>query len=400
MVYALGIGYTDGLIPNGSPPNCKVKADEVPAPILTEFVFYLVISTMLIFTFINCRSASGVIYDFHRYIWLYCLASIAVIVFVQTVYPFTAGFTRSMAFGVIIHNSAEWNFLLRLHFGKESSVRNCTNMCVMGYYVLMLTAMVIIPAILPLEYLLYIAMVQGGFLDWTLLFFVCVGGRALENEQNWQPILKYCCTNSKSRFINSFGPAAAFHLVTVQVLFVGFVLNNPLLIGAGSLLLVPTFFFYTYWVYGEDRVSLLCGPSLVMNYKKKESEYSSSDFVLTPFTHTTRTVDLLWQGLFRNQSTIPEKDTEAGVTADDENETTQLVESVTKTIVIEDCENFKFGVHDAVSKCACGCLCCTWIPLYWVGAMIIVIFNATMIIYVPSFTGTDGCNSGYDYGVW
>merc|ERR1719320_1629680 len=53
MVYALGIGYTDGLIPNGSPPNCKVKADEVPAPILTEFVFYLVISTMLIFTFIN-----------------------------------------------------------------------------------------------------------------------------------------------------------------------------------------------------------------------------------------------------------------------------------------------------------------------------------------------------------
>jgi len=395
-VYASGIGYTDGLIPRGSPPNCKSDTGSIP-PILTSFIFYLVIGTMIIFTFINCRSASGVIYDFHRYIGLYVVASIAVIVFVQTVGPFTAGFTRSMGFGVIIHNSAEWNFLLRLHFGKEASVRNCTNMCVMLYYVLLLVAMVI----LPLEMLLWVSMVQGGILDWTLFFFLFVGGRTMKDEPNWQPVFNYCCTTSSSRFGIWYGLTAFFHLMTVQVLFFGFALNNPILIGLGSILLVPTFLSYTYFAYGEDRLSLLCGPSLVMNYKINESD--SSDVTLEPFKHTTRTADILWQGLFRNQRTYAV--TEAGSTktvGDDENdETVKLIEPVGKSIVVEDCENFKFGVHDTVSKCCCGGSCLTWIPCYWVAAFFIVIVNATIIIYAPElFTLKDGCISGYDYGAW
>jgi len=392
-VYAAGVGYTDGLIPYGRPPNCKVKSDEIP-PVLTEFIFYLVIGTMIIFSFINCRSTSGLIYDFHRYIALYVIASIAVIVFVQTVTPFTAGFTRSMGFGVIIHNSAEWNFILRLHYGKQAAIRNCTNMCVMVYYVLLLLAMVI----LPLEFLLYVAMIQGGFLDWALVFFLMVGGGQIKDESNWQPVCKSCCKTTYSRFSTWYALASLFHLATVEVLFVGFVLNNPVFIGIGSLLLVPTFLFYTYWAYGEDRLSLLCGPSLVMDYKEKQSD--SDDIMLLPFDHTTRTVDILWQGLVRNRPTYTEKEVGASGTAGDGNESVKLIPTPDK-IRVQDFENFKLGIDDSTAKCPCGGPCCTWIPLYWVAAFVIVILNATAIIYVPSFSKVEkGCISGYDYGAW
>jgi len=392
-VYAAGVGYTDGLIPKGSPPNCKSLPDEVPV-ILTEFTFFFLIGTMIIFTFINCRSASGLIYDFHRYIGLYVIASIAVLVFVQTVTPFTAGFTRSMGFGVIIHNSAEWNFILRLHYGKQAAVRNCTNMCVMLYYVILLIAMVI----LPLEPLLYVAMIQGGFLDWTLLFFICVGGNRMEDEENWQPVCNYCCKTAYMRFSVWFGLAASLHLLTVQILFVGFALNNPVLIGFGGLLLVPTFFCYTYWAYGEDRLTLLCGPSLVTDYQEKEND----SMMLMPFSHTTRTPDVMWQALVNNRWTYTGKDVEASDIAGDGNETEKLIEPATDRIVVQDFESFKFGVDDSISKCCCGGPCCTWIPLYWLGALIIVILNATAIIVVPSLTaGKEGeCISGYDYGAW
>jgi len=397
-VYAAGVGYTDGLIPQGSPPNCKIIPDEVPL-VLTEFIFFFVIGTMIIFTFINCRSASGVIYDYHRYIALYVIASIAVIVFVQTVTPFTSGFTRSMGFGVIIHNSAEWNFILRLHYGKQASVRNNTNMCVMLYYVLLLVAMVI----LPLEVLLWVAMIQGGFLDWTLVFFICIGGKNMKDEENWQPICSSCCKTSYSRFSCWFGTAAVFHLLTVQVLFVGFALNNPVLIGLGSLLLVPTFLCYTYWAYGEDRLSLLCGPSLVTDYKVKQDD----SMMLIPFAHTTRTPDVLWQGLLKNRWTFHGKVyDEASENAGNGSETVKLIEPNTDRIDIQDFESFKFGVDDNVSKCTwCGCSCCapccTWIPLYWIGAFVIVVLNATAIIVVPSMiTGKGECITGFEYGAW
>jgi len=394
-VYAAGVGYTDGLIPKGSPPNCKKIPDEIPL-VLTEFIFFFVIGTMIIFTFINCRSASGVIYDYHRYIALYVIASIAVIVFVQTVTPFTSGFTRSMGFGVIIHNSAEWNFILRLHYGKQASVRNNTNMCVMLYYVLLLIAMVI----LPLESLLYVAMIQGGFLDWTLVFFLCVGGKRIKDEENWQPICNSCCKTSYSRFSCWFGTAAIFHLLTVQVLFVGFALNNPVLIGFGSLLLVPTFLCYTYWAYGEDRLSLLCGPSLVTDYKVKDND----SMLLVPFAHTTRTPDVLWQGLLKNRWTYNGKDVEASENAGNGSETVKLIEPNTDRIDIQDFESFKFGIDDTVSKCACcSCCapCCNWIPLYWVGAFVTVVLNATAIIVVPSLTtGKGECITGFEYGAW
>jgi len=391
-VYASGVGYTQGLIPKGRPPNCKNIPDDMPV-ILTVFIFYLVIGTMIIFTFINCRSASSVIYDFPRYIGLYVLASIAVIVFVQTVTPFTAGFTRSMGFGVIIHNSAEWNFILRLHFGKQSSVRNGTNMCVMLYYVILLIAMVI----LPLEVLFLVAMIQGGFLDWTLVFYLCVSCKNIDDEPNWQTVS--CCSTSKSRFGWWFGTAALFHLLTVQILFVGFALNNAVLIGFGSVLLVPTFFCYTFWAYGEDRSSLLCGPSVIMEYKKQEGDA----MVLIPFTHTTRMADILWQGLVKNRWTLAESDAGASDTAGDANETVKLIEAATDRIDIQDCENFKFGVHDSVSKCACSscCSCCDWIPLYWVGALFIVVLNAVAIMFVPSFITQPGeCISGFEIGAW
>jgi len=397
LIYATGVGYVNGLIPNGRPPNCKSIPDEIPL-VVTEFIFYFLIGTMIIFTVINFRSTSSVIYDFHRYIGIYVVASIAVIVFVQTVQPFTAGFTRSMGFGVIIHNSAEWNFLLRLQYGKQVTVRNSQNMCVMFYYVVLLIAM----AVLPLELLFYIAMIQGGFLDWSLLFFLIVGGKRMyvKNEDNWQPILNNCCKTTFSRFVVWYGLAAFFHLATVEILFVGFALNMPALIGLGSLLLVPTFFCYTYWAYGEDRSTLLCGPSVVMEYEEKKLLPTGNSMTLVPYAHTTRLSDIVWQGLVKNRWTTSDSNAGASDNAGDGNETEKLVEPVTDRIVIQDYENFKFGAK-LTKKCPIGPSWLSWIPLYWVAALHIVIINAGIILSVPSLIQQPGeCISGYEYGAW
>jgi len=392
-VYATSIGYTDGLVPKGSPPNCKVITNEIP-PVITAFIFYMVLGTMILFTFLNCRSASGVIYDFHRYIGLYVLASIAVIVFVQTVLPFTAGFTRTMGFGVIIHNSAEWNFLLRLHFGKTANVRNATSMCVMLYYVLLLLAMVV----LPIRWLFLVAMIQGGFLDWTLVFFTVVGIRNMTNEPNWQYVCKYCCNMTVSSFAIWFGFAAFFHLVTVEILFVGFSLNSPVLIGTGSVFLVPTFFSYTFWAYGEDRLSLLCGPGLVMDYKK--STDSSTDFSIAPYPHTTRTTDVMWQTFVGNRLVTFDSGNDTAAAGDDEIELKKLIVKETNPIVIEDCENFKFGV----SAQTCNCKYCSCCPMYWALALFIVTGNALLIFLLPGLTSNlieeRGCPTGFEHGAW
>jgi len=413
IVYASGIGYTDGLVPRGSAPNCKIQTGAGASQLLAAFTLYLVVGTMLIFAFLNCRSASGVIYDYHRYIGLYVVGSIAVIVFVQTVSPFSAGFTRTMGFGVIIHNSAEWNFLLRLHFGKKASVRNSTSMCLMLYYLILLVAMVILP---KLEWLLYVAMIQGGFLDWTLLFFLFVGQSRIPHEENWQPICSTCLKTARGRFVCWYGFAALFHLVTVEVLFVGFSLNNPILIGVGSILLVPTFLSYTYWAFGEDRLSLFCGPSLVLDYKKTESP----DFTLVPFEHTSRTVDIMWQKVYGdNRINLKDMSSKNDVKRDEaSDESVELIK--TSKIVVQDCESFKFGVHEDVTMCSCPrccklcaicfswiptyefcALCCNRIPMYWIWALIIVTLNATLIIFAPEMANrTDPCSAGTDYGAW
>jgi len=398
LVYAAGIGYTNGLVPKGSPPNCKIKSDEIPS-VLSEFIFFFVIGTMIIFTFINCRSASGVLYDFHRYIGLYVVASIAVIVFVQTVTPFTAGFTKTMGFGVIIHNSAEWNFLLRLHFGKKSDVRNATNMCVVLYYVLMLIAMVVLSP----ERLFLAAMIQGGFLDWALVFFIWIGFHNLKFERNWQYLLKNICTWSYGRFV-WYAFAAVFHLVTVEILFIGFAMNSPVLIGMGSVFLVPTFFAYTFWAYGEDRVSLLCGPGLVMDYTAATD--SNSDFSLTTFAHTTRTTDVMWQGFVGNR-VIKFESGKTGILAEEDDpevEMVKLIETDTKSVVIEDCENFKFGVYDTVKTLNRGGKYISWCPVYWFLALAVVTLNAIVIYLFPYFFGNDewftGCPTGFELGAW
>jgi len=398
-VYATGVGYTDGLITKGRPPNCKVDTDEIP-PVLSEFIFYLVIGIMIVFLFINCRSSSHVIYDFYRYIALYILASIAVIVFVQTVYPFSSGFTRSMAFGIMIHNSAEWNLLIRLHYGKTASPRVCANVCVMVYYLIMLGA----TAVLPLQILLLFSMIQGGFLDWTLVFFVVVVACKLEDEENPQPCMrKCCCCQTKRRsFICTFGVAAATHLFGVQVLFYGFILNSPSVIGVGAGFLVPMFLIYTLWAIGQDRVVFVCGPTLFMNYEKRVGE--TPDFQLVPFMHTTQLVDVCWQkfigdSLSKNLRDEDESELDVLVDGGKVDNSVVVIENAPTNIQIEDPESFKFGIDEEVKHCCCGGWLFTWIPLYWLAAFIFIIINASCLFFIPKAEKL-GCDTGYKYGVW
>jgi len=408
-VYAEVIGYTDGLIPRGQPPNCKIETEQykdVPQ-VLSRFGFLLVVITMSIFLFIHCRSASGVIYDFHRYFAIYVLGSMMVIVFTQTVVPFSAGFTRSMGFGIVLHNAAEWNLLMRLHFGKTDIVRNGTNVVVVLYYFIMLLLMATCS---NLELLLYIAMVQGGFLDWTFVIFVYVGYRnikPIKPSENWEPVFRSCCHTVSSRFVFWYGFAAFFHLVSVEILFAGFILNNGTLVSAGGFLLLPMFLFYLFWVFGQDRILVCFGPSLLMKYSKSSKDKKT---VMHPFfKHTTRTVDLLYHFLAGREA-VQMIEMEASNSVEnimkkspvnDEEDWVEDFESRIK--FMEDYEIFKTGVHAKARKCPCKCLCtcCSWIPLYWYAAFLIISVNAGILIFLPGMIDRKpGCNPGYDYGAW
>jgi len=409
-VYAEVIGYTDGLIPQGQPPNCKIIPEEVKdAPeVLSRFGFLLVVITMSIFVFIHCQSASGVIYDFHRYFAIYALGSIMVIVFTQTVVPFSAGFTRSMGFGIVLHNAAEWNLLLRLHFGKTDIVRNGTNVVVVLYYFIMLFLMATVD---KLEHLLYIAMVQGGFLDWTFIIFVYVGYRnikPIKPSENWEHVFRCCCHTVSRRFVFWYGFAAFFHLVSVEILFAGFILNNGTLVSAGGFLLVPMFLFYLIWVFGQDRILFCFGPPLLMKYSKS---FKDKKTVIHPcFKHTTRTVDLLYHFLAGREAVqMNEIDASNSVEnvmkkspVDDGEDWVEDFES--RRRFMEDYEIFQTGIYAKARKCPCKwlCTCCSWIPLYWYAALFIISVNAGILIFLPVMIGErdPGCNDGYEYGAW
>jgi len=416
-VYSTGIGYTDGLIPNGAPPNCKVKLDEIPS-VLTQFSFYLVLVSMLIFLLIHCRSASVVIYDFHRYYGLYVLGSMMVIVFVQTVYPFTAGFTRTMAFGIVAHNSMEWNILVRLQYGKTAYVRNSSNICLIMYYVIMLLAM----SVLRLDHLLYFSMIQGGFLDWTFVCFICAARKTAYDGDTHQQYLHQCFKDEYSRFVCWFGFGAIFHLISVEILFAGFILNDAMLIGLGGFFLLPMFFFYTIWVFGQERLMVFCGPRVFMNYVKDGISKSTTKYRIVPFKHTTHAVDILWKR-FVGEGYGPVHKTgvemeplhsvqverwgnEKGAQdelADADSSVQVITGSTCGNFEVEDCESFKFGINDQCCCCKCPrvpCCCRIWIPLYWVIALICISVNAGVLIQLPTWKSADGCNEGYDYGAW
>jgi len=388
-VWSEGIGYTEGLVPKGFPPNCKEDTVKLPH-IVSRFALIVMIASSLIFMIVNWQSCSGIIYDFHRYITIYIISTIPLMYFVQSVSPFRAGFTRSMAFGVIIHNAAEWNLLIRLQYGKTMSSRAQANLCVMCYYIILLIAIIF----LPLPLLLFVGMVQGGFLDWAFVLFTCVGGRTIKKDkENTEPLSRVCFPTERANFQWGFGAAATFHLMTVEILFTGFVQNNSELIGAGACLLVPMFLIYTCWASREDFVTRCFGPGLLMNYTKEEGK--TPNFSLQPFTHTTNRADLSWQAFIGSR--YPTFKNEEVVLLEAELDDTKSVSNPIG-IKIEDCENFKFGIDDEVHKCCCGGILFKWIPIYWVAALAAITTNGLIIFFWPQ--NHSGCAEGYDYGIW
>lgn len=367
----------------------------------------MVLIMMIIFLFIHCRSSSGVVYDFHRYYGLYVLGSIFVVVFVQSVHPFTVGFTRSMAFGIITHNSAEWNILLRLYYGKSAHVRNYTNVILVMYYIILLLAM----AFLRLDHLLYFSMVQGGFLDWSFVWFIVAARRTI-NASNEKVHDCECCSSQYSTFASWFGLGAITHLLSVEILFAGFILNNSTLIGVGGFFLVPMFLFYTIWVFGQDRLMIFCGPSLFMDYVRNLALRSNvATFFIVPFRHTTRTVDVFWERFVgEGYSPVHSVDVEMQSVGNAEKKAGDVdasgVDSESQTgrkSGVEDCESFTFGIIDEVEKIPqCGCCCCKCpIPLYLVLALVCIIINTGVLINLPLWLTTKpGCDDGYKYGAW
>jgi len=391
-VWSQGIGYTDGVVPRGSPPNCKVDRLYIPSHV-TTFALIVMIAASVLFLIINCQSCSGIIYDFHRYVALYILGTLPLIAFVQTVHPFKAGFTRSMAFGVMMHNAAEWNLIIRLQYGKTMSARASANLCVMCYFIIFLIVIVFMD--MPL--LLFVSIVQGGLLDFSLLFFTYVGGRTIKDEKNTHtnPLLRKCCPTKRSSFQWMFGCAATFHLLTVEVLFAGFVRNESTLVGGGAFLLIPMFLLYTCWASREDRTTRLCGPSLMMNYEKKEGK--TPDFWLVPYKHTSHLSDVLWQR-FVGRSYPPPSKEEIELL---EVEKVVSPESFTAPgITVEDYENFTFGINDETHKCCWGGSLINWIPIYWVAAFVVITINGAIIYLMPQSHKCCSDTEGYYYGAW
>jgi len=321
-----------------------------------------------------------------------------------------------MAFGIIAHNSSEWNILLRLYYGKTAHVRNTTNLCLIVYFIIMLLAM----SLLPLELLLFFSMVQGGFLDWSFVWFIIAARKTIQGSDAHEKAPDQCCNSQYSTFAVWFGIGAITHLLSVEILFAGFILNNATLVGGGGFLLVPMFFFYTMWVFGQARLMIFCGPQVFMNYVTGGVPESLQKFFIVPYTHTTRAVDVLWKR-FVGEGYAPVKADDVELTGmsggpekpvdGDKSENSIIGFSTGGAFEVEDCESFKFGIIDDVRKCPeCHCCksdCCNTkcrIPCYWILAFICIFLNSAILINLPMWVSPSKrnhrCNAGFDYGAW
>merc|ERR1719494_1679723 len=149
-----------------------------------------------------------------------------------------------------------------------------------------------------------------------------------------------------------------------------------------------------------------------MNYVRREKPASApTKFLITPFKHTTRTVDILYKRLVGEGYAPIQKvdvemktvdvvkleqvgsDTEVEM-ADDTSAQVLSRFSRSSNCQVEDCESFKFGIND---QCCCYKLpripcCCSkcWIPCYWIIALTCISINAGVLIQLPKWTSHGG----------
>ena len=113
-----------------------------PSPRAMEFVLTMILQLYLgsiIIMFILYRSCSRKQTDAFRLIFIYLGATVCVALSMN--YPFgvsAGGFTRVIAYGVMVHNMAEWFIISRIWFGC-ATVNALPALCYLISFVIMIT---------------------------------------------------------------------------------------------------------------------------------------------------------------------------------------------------------------------------------------------------------------------
>eukprot|EP01084_Bolivina_argentea_P065874 120081_1 len=106
------------------------------------------------------RSCSRVKVDAFRLIFIYCAGTLPVVLAV--VYgPPHVGFHRYLAFGILTHNLPEWFIISRIWIGNKfmSALIAILYVCTFTIFIIFI----------PLPYLFFIGMIQGAFVDYSLV---------------------------------------------------------------------------------------------------------------------------------------------------------------------------------------------------------------------------------------
>merc|ERR1719245_1134142 len=85
----------------------------------------------------------------------------------------------------------------------------------------------------------------------------------------------------------AYTAAASCHLLTVELLFPGFALNNGVFKAAGTVMLLPTFVFYVAWAFAQTGNLACLGPDAEINYNESYYEGEKQETILVPIDTTT-----------------------------------------------------------------------------------------------------------------
>eukprot|EP01084_Bolivina_argentea_P257600 434039_1 len=165
--------------------------------------------------FVGCvgfRSCNRKSLDFYRLFTFYTFATIAVPLAIRiSPYRQHSGFNRMLGFGILIHNMAEFYIIVNSWFGSFRATALSL--------ILYVWAFTCFQIFLSLQWLFFVGMLQGAFLDYVLVGTFYYIYKFVSNPALKSKYIKK--TNRKCYACLGFA-AAILHITSILPLFIGF----------------------------------------------------------------------------------------------------------------------------------------------------------------------------------
>ena len=233
--------------------------------------------SLIFLMYVLYKSMSKRILDFYRLI-LFNVFGIFTLILCNFFGPKAPGFNKVIAFGVLIHNLAEWFMIIRIWFGHLY-----TNALFPLIYVWIFMMCLLI---LPLKILYLFTMIQGATLDFTLVLTHIYLYKWIKQQHLRTKYFKKKC---RYCYIFMGIVASMVHIGTVIPYFIDFALYRGY-IGITIAGIGPTFIFYI-WFISVDKLSTPIILAPMTEYGGTYGSYNHVKYIKKLALHSKETYD-------------------------------------------------------------------------------------------------------------